>query len=238
LVNGLKAAAGDALDSVVVYGSAVRGGYDADHSDVDVMVVLNDDARSVIEAIENAVAVARLSARVECMVLRTDELHSAADVFPLLYDDVRSCHVVLHGDDRFSALVIHDHHKRWRIEQELREMRIRLRRVMIDHQGNDAQLRLELGRKRKQLRSPLHALLQLLGNPADDDSVDATFAAAAVRFNVDLAPFAAVATQHSTDHSTTEHIAMVAAGDSLRALLAATIDAVEHLDRATDGGAP
>ena len=62
---------------------------------------------------------ARASARIEVMILHRDEIPRAADVFPLLYDDVRSCHAVLHGSDPFAQLVVHDEHRRLRIEQEL-----------------------------------------------------------------------------------------------------------------------
>ena len=230
LVTDLKAALADNLAAVVVYGSAVRGGYDVDHSDVDVMVILRDDPRLGIEAMANALAIARLSARIECMILRHDDLHAAADVFPLLYDDVRSCHALLHGQDPFAGLVIHDHHRRLRIEQELREMRIRLRRVMADHVGNHGHLGAELRRKHTQLRSPLYALLQLRSVPCTDDGPATVLTTAGRHFDVDVGALSRLTS--GADHDTT-----MAAADALRTLLTRAIAAVEALDPETTRGA-
>lgn len=163
LRTSLIAALGDDLQALIVYGSAVRGGYVEGRSDVDLLVVLRKDDRATLERIGPSLLVARTSARIESMLLRTDELRSAADVFPLLYDDVRSCHAVLHGSDVFSALEIADTHRRLRIEQELREARIRLRLVVSEAPQLPRALTGAVARKLKQLRSPLHALLQLRG---------------------------------------------------------------------------
>ena len=46
-----------------------------------------------------------------------------------------SRHVALSGTDPFSGLNVHDTHRRLRIEQELREARIRMRRAVVDAMG-------------------------------------------------------------------------------------------------------
>jgi predicted nucleotidyltransferase len=171
LRDSLIAALGDDLQALIVYGSAVRGGYVEGRSDVDLLIVLRKDDRATLERIGASLLLARTSARIESMLLRGDELSSAADVFPLLYDDVRSCHVVLHGSDVFSALEIADTHRRLRVEQELREARIRLRLVISEAPQLPRALIGAVARKLKQLRSPMHALLQLRGVEVQDDLV-------------------------------------------------------------------
>ncbi|MCX4246584.1 nucleotidyltransferase domain-containing protein [Paraliomyxa miuraensis] len=168
LRDSLVQALGEDLQALVVYGSAVRGGYVDGRSDVDLLVVVRDDGRAKLEAIGNALLLARTSARIESMILRGDELQKAADVFPLLYDDVRSRHVLLHGEDPFAALEISDAHRRLRVEQELREARIRLRLLLSEAPMLPRQLPGAVARKIKQLRSPLHALLRLRGREVDD----------------------------------------------------------------------
>ena len=42
------------------------------------------------------------------------EIARSADVFPLLFDDVRRCHSVLYGSDPFATLVIQKEHIRLR----------------------------------------------------------------------------------------------------------------------------
>ncbi len=89
------------------------------------------------------------------MVLKHDNIAAASDVFPLLYDDVRQRHVVLSGSDPFVDLKIKDTHRRLRIEQELREARIRMRRAVVDALGSEADIAGAVARKVKQIRGPL-----------------------------------------------------------------------------------
>lgn len=180
---------GDALDSILVFGSLARGGFDADRSDIDLVIVLRDDSRKRLRAIGTALDVARGAARIEAILLRADELGNAADVFPLFYDDIRSCNIVLHGSDPFAPLRIHDEHRRLRVEQELREARIRLRRVIAESAANPRVLAGALERKIKQIRGPLHALLRLRGSTGGDD-VASVLRACAERYTLDLAALA------------------------------------------------
>lgn len=168
LRDALVGALGDDLEALVVYGSAVRGGFHEGRSDIDLLVILRHDERSLLEKIGGLLLLARTSARIECMLLRGDELARQADVFPLLYDDVRSRHVLLHGKDPFSSLEISNAHRRLRIEQELRDARIRLRLVLSEAPLLPRLLNGAVARKVKQLRSPLHALLGLRGREVDD----------------------------------------------------------------------
>jgi hypothetical protein len=209
---------GDDLVAIVAYGSAVRGGYVPGRSDVDLIVVLARDDRETLERIGNALVVARTSARIETMLLTAPELPRAADVFPLLFDDVRSKHAILHGDDPFTGLHIADAHRRLRIEQELREARIRLRLVLSEASRLPRGLRGAVARKIKQLRGPLHALLVLEGKAPGDDRVETVMKAAC--------------TAHGGDAGALLRFeeAPEAAYDALTALLDAAIDRVDNLE--------
>jgi predicted nucleotidyltransferase len=184
LAEALRTSLGDDLQALVVYGSAVRGGYVEARSDIDLLVVIRDDSRRVLEKIGGALLVARTSARIESMILRGDELQRAADVFPLLYDDVRGCHALLHGTDPFAALEIADTHRRLRIEQELREARIRLRLLLSEAPMLPRMLPGAVARKIKQLRSPMHALLRLRGREVDG-GIDSVMRGVCALYQVD-----------------------------------------------------
>lgn len=187
LVASVKKMLGDDLAGVVMHGSAVRGNFAPATSDIDLLLVLKSDHPERIEKIGPALRLARASARVQCMILRVDEIARAADVFPLLYEDIKQCHAVLHGEDAFAALVIHDEHKRLRVEQELRDARIRLRKLVAeDGLAGDALVE-PVTRKVKQLRSPLAALLVLNGKPRHED-VDRVLQGCAVLLGCDVAP--------------------------------------------------
>lgn len=215
LKGALIKAAGDELVALLVFGSAARGGWRPGRSDVDVMVVLRDDSREVLERIGHPLLLARYAARVEAIVLRADEVAHAADVFPLLYDELREDGVALHGESPFAGLQISDKHRRLRIEQELREARIRLRRMVTDSDGAKPALAIAVERKLRQVRSPLRALLKLSGNDPGV-SLDAVLTAACKTFGVDGASL------------TRAHEDPASAYTALTKLLAAAIDEADR----------
>jgi predicted nucleotidyltransferase len=178
---------GDALQAIVAFGSLARGGFDPERSDIDLVIVLRDDRRDALRSIGPALDLARSAARIEAMILRGDELGNAADVFPLFYDDIRGRNIVLHGEDPFAALEILDEHRRLRIEQELREARIRLRRAVVESTNVPRGFAGAIERKIKQFRGPLHALLRLRGEELGDD-LAGVLAAASKRYGLEPAP--------------------------------------------------
>jgi predicted nucleotidyltransferase len=190
LVSGLKKAFGEQLLSIVAHGSATRGGW-REGSDVDIIVVLRESSRQALEASANALQGARWSARIETMVLVEHEIARAADVFPVFYDEIQRCHSLLHGADVFKDLKIEPHHLRLRIEQELREVQIRLRRAVVDAQGNQDALRGVVARKIKQVRSPLRALLEKKGVTCEGD-LPSVLKTAGTSFGVDIAAISRV----------------------------------------------
>jgi predicted nucleotidyltransferase len=217
----LQSALGDDLVALIVYGSAARGDYREGKSDVDLVVVLKNAERDALDAISNALQLARYSARIEAMILTAAEIQRAADVFPLLYDDIRREHILLAGKDPFSALEISDRHRRLRVEQELREAQIRLRRAVVDAQGARDLLAGAVFRKVRQLRGPLRALLSLRGVEVGD-ALDDVLARAGAQYGVETKPLFAV------------HAAPAEAHAALEKLLAAAVDDV---DRMEEGGA-
>jgi predicted nucleotidyltransferase len=216
LQGELSRALGDNLVALLVFGSAARGEFREQVSDVDLVVVLREASAAALSALSNPLQVARNAARIEAMVLVADEIPRAADVFPLFYDDLRSSHVLLHGTDPFASLVIADHHRRLRIEQELREASIRLRRAVIDA-GSPRNLVGAIDRKVKQIRGPLRALLSLHGRPVGPALAE-VFAAAGQLYKIDQAPL--LRTQEDP----------AAALDTLQRLLLAAVDDVDRME--------
>jgi predicted nucleotidyltransferase len=191
LRRALEKTLGDDLVSMIVHGSAVRGGFRDRESDVDVVLVLKKTDKETLDAIGNALGVARNAARVECMVLSETEIARAADVFPLFYRDIQRVHAVLTGKDPFDGLEISKKHLRLRIEQELREAQIRMRRAITDALGDDGLVTGAVLRKTRQVRAPLRALLALRGDDCPDD-LASVLAAASKAYGVDTAPLSRV----------------------------------------------
>ena len=127
-----------------------------------------------------------------------------------------SHHIVLHGGDPFAGLVIESHHLRLRIEQELRDVSIRLRRSVTDARGDDALLAEAVNRKLKRIRFPLRTLLRLLGEEVTDE-LRIVLERAGRRFRVDATAFAHVGAKPRQAH------------DELATLLERAIEAVDKL---------
>jgi predicted nucleotidyltransferase len=189
-VGELEKAFGDDLVGVVVHGSTVRGEYRPGDSDVDVVVVVKDASYAKLAAVGNATRLARYSARIEAMFLAEGEIAGAADCFPLLYDEIKRDHALLAGRDPFSAVEVHDTHRTLRIEQELREAQIRMRRAVTDLADAKGSVAGAVAQKARQVRTPLRALLALAGVEAKPELGD-VLAKAGDRWKVDVAPLRA-----------------------------------------------
>jgi predicted nucleotidyltransferase len=191
LTSALQSILGDNLHSLVVHGSVARNHYRTESSNIDLVVVLNRANSESLSRISDALTAARYRANVESMILVASEVARSADVFPLLYSDLRDHHLVLCGADLFSDLKISNEHIRLRIEQELRETLIRLRRVLVDTGGHPDALALPLVRRFKQVQSPLRSLLKLaqISLSEHDDVVEVT----ANYFRIDPAPLKTIA---------------------------------------------
>jgi transposase-like protein len=151
------------------------------------------------------------------MVLTEEEIERAADVFPLYYEDIQKCHAVVHGTDPFETLIIAPENRRLRIEQELREARIRLRRAVVDGRGDERALGRAVSRKLRQVRFPLRALLELVGVECESHALDIVVEKACRKFGVESSSLRRVEAKPE------------AAYDALSMLLGRAIDVVDHL---------
>lgn len=199
LTAALEGVLGPNLVSLVVHGSTVRGDFRAGVSDIDVIVVLRDTAFGELAKASDPLLLARHAARVEAMLLKEQELPRTSDVFPLFYRDVQRRHVVLTGSDPFASLEISPAGRRLRIEQELREARIRMRKSALETLGERSELVGPLERKLRQLRCPLHALLELRGIATSDGLVEVLTACGRV-LGLDIAPLLDVPARPEAAH--------------------------------------
>jgi predicted nucleotidyltransferase len=166
LTSSLRQIFKDDLVSVIVHGSAARGEFVPDESDVDLVIVIRNDTLETLEAAGKALLLARFSSRIEGILMSESEVSGASDVFPLMYRDIAEEGVAIVGKNVFASFEPKREHVRLRIEQELREARMRLRRSVAEGRGDEALLHRVLEAKKKQLRSPLRATLTLLGEAA------------------------------------------------------------------------
>ncbi|MGC2197330.1 MAG: nucleotidyltransferase domain-containing protein [Terriglobales bacterium] len=132
-VNRLQQAAGTNLESVILYGSAASGEYDADYSNVNLLALLKDTSLPKLLALAPAIETWTQQRNPAPLFITREELERSADVFSIELMDMQRQHRVLFGPDVVSGLQIPMHLHRVQLEYELREKLILLRqRLLMD----------------------------------------------------------------------------------------------------------
>ncbi|MCX7751992.1 MAG: hypothetical protein N2443_03880 [Blastocatellia bacterium] len=131
LVEGLKAAHGAQLVSVVLYGSAVTGDFDPERSNYNVLVVLQTIAPEDLRAARPVIEDWQARGHPLPLYFTREEMADASDVFPMEFLDMSAAHRVLYGEDPFLGLDVPTVHLRHQLEYELRGKLIRLRELYI-----------------------------------------------------------------------------------------------------------
>jgi len=135
-LSRLRQAAGNNLQSVILYGSAADGEFHPDFSNVNLLCVLGESSFAVLQKLKPAVEWwVRLRHPVP-LILTSEELERSADVFSIELLDMRDRHRVLYGADALQGLVIPLHLHRAQLEYELREKTILLRERILLASGN------------------------------------------------------------------------------------------------------
>jgi predicted nucleotidyltransferase len=190
----LAGAAGANLAGLILYGGLARGRYRPGRSDVNLVVLLHDATAASLAPLALPLRAAWRAARVEPMVLTPAEVRRAADVFPTKFLDIKEHHIVLAGSDPFVGLEVAREAVQVRVEQELRNLALRLRRRYLAAAGVPAELRPILLDAARPLALALAALLRLAGLAVPEEDLSVTiFRAAAGAFDLDGEALAALA---------------------------------------------
>src|SRR5437773_6110391 len=131
LVRDLRAAHGDNLAAVVLYGSAAAGDHHELRSDRNLLIALKRISTSDLHVAETAMREWQKLGQQIPVYFTVDELQSAADVFPIEFLQMEKARKVLYGRDPFEFVQISDANLRHQTEYELRIKLIRLRRLYI-----------------------------------------------------------------------------------------------------------
>jgi len=136
LVEKLKAAAGANLKSAVLYGSAAGGEFHAEHSDLNVLLVLERLGLTELEKLNSTARWWESKGHPAPLVFTPEELARSADVFAIELLDIKARHEVLAGEDFFTALEVPLNLHRAQVERELRTNLVRLRQHYLAGSGN------------------------------------------------------------------------------------------------------
>ena len=229
LVDKLKAAYGDRLVSVVLYGSAVTGDHQPKFSDYNVLCVVAELTRRELAAGEPIFRWWREKGSPAPLLLTEREVATATDCFAIEFRDIQACHRILYGKDVVSDLVIDNSFYRAQVEHDLRSKLLRLRQKAAGMLSDpDLLRRLLLDSVSTFCVLFRHALL-LDGvriEPRKRDIVRA----ARQHFAIDAAPFETLLDVREERLKPREADA-VALLDPYLAAIAAVIDAVDRLEK-------
>lgn len=131
LADRLSQAAGENLQAVVLYGSAVTGEYRKNHSDLNLMCILRRTGTEDLEHLHEPLAWWKRKGYPIPQVFTETELRASADIFAIELLDMKANHRMLYGDDFFSALHVPTKLHKLQVERELRTNLVRLRQGIL-----------------------------------------------------------------------------------------------------------
>ena len=140
-------AAGDNLESVVLYGSSVRGDAEAPYSDLNLLCLVRSAALAELGKMATLIHwwVQGQGQRAP-LVFTADELRSSADVFAIELLDMQRAHRVLLGAEIISAIPVPMNLHRVQVEHELRTLIQKLRQHYLHNPADEAALRTVLAK--------------------------------------------------------------------------------------------
>ncbi len=192
LVRQLQAAYGDALEAVVLYGSAARhAGTPA--GTMDVLVLVRELADGALRAAGAATRAWLEAGHPAPMTLTSAEWRSSADIFAIEYADILAAHRVLHGTLPLDGIVVTRDNLRLQLEREAMGKLLQLRREMQARHGDAKAQRVLLEGASGGLFALLRASLRLVEGGDVPPDPEAVALAAAAATGLDAAPFQALA---------------------------------------------
>jgi len=187
LVAQLKAAFGQDLGAVILYGSAAAGEHHAKKSDYNVLALVQTMSTDALVKASAAVRAWVEAGNPPPMVLTLDEWHGSADIFPMEYADILERHQVLFGDLRTDVRV-DAKDLRLQLEHEAMATLLQLRRGALAA-GNDSKAQLALlESSSSRVMVVFRAALRLRGEEAPRDYVDLSKKVGAAT-GIDATPF-------------------------------------------------
>jgi predicted nucleotidyltransferase len=127
LVEKTRAALGDRVAAVILYGSGAGGEHHARFSDLNVLCVVTAVTARELADIEPVVKWWRGEGNPSPLLLSREEVLTSTDVFPIEFHDMLEQRRVLYGEDVIAGLQIDRTFYRAQVEHDLRSKLLRLR---------------------------------------------------------------------------------------------------------------
>src|SRR6476620_2548716 len=131
LIGNLRAAHGENLSSIVLYGSAAAGDHVESRSDHNLLIALTRITTRDLHAAHSAMRDWEKLGQPIPVYFTVAELQDAADVFPIEFHQMEKARRILYGRDPFEFVQISRANLRHQTEYELRTKLIQLRRLYM-----------------------------------------------------------------------------------------------------------
>jgi predicted nucleotidyltransferase len=171
MVRRLQEAAGENLQSLVLYGSAARGDFHEHKSDLNLLCVLKSAKATELSRIASVIH--WWSGQLHeppPRVFTREELTRSADVFAIELLDIGQNHRVLFGEDPIADIEVPMNLHRVQVEHELRTALQKLRMHFLRFSDNEAELREVYAKSISSVTTLLRHFLIVLGESSSSDA--------------------------------------------------------------------
>lgn len=168
-VQRLQEAGGEKIESVVLYGSAARGEFNEQYSDVNLLAVLRDTRGETLNQLAPVLDwwTNKLHRRPP-LLISEEELRTSADVFAIETIDLKANHRILHGRDLLASIDVPMNLHRVQLEHELRTLLLKLRQHYVLAHKSERDLRDAIAKSASSSATLFRHALIALGKPAPE----------------------------------------------------------------------
>jgi len=229
LISDLRAAHGDNLVSIVLYGSAAAGDQVNLRSDHNLLIALERITTDDLHAAHEALREWQKLGQPIPVYFTVEELQEAADVFPIEFLQMERARKILFGRDPFEFVKISQANLRHQTEYELRTSLIRLRRLYIPASASAQKLANLMTDSLASFVALFRAVLILNGQDPPVSKRD-TVNAIVRLLDLEASPFESILAVHSQKGSTLKETEANTLFSNYMAQIERVIQAVDRIE--------
>jgi predicted nucleotidyltransferase len=229
LISDLRAAHGDNLVSIVLYGSAAAGDQVNLRSDHNLLIALERITTDDLHAAHEALREWQKLGQPIPVYFTVEELQEAADVFPIEFLQMERARKILFGRDPFEFVKISQANLRHQTEYELRTSLIRLRRLYIPASASAQKLANLMTDSLASFVALFRAVLILNGQEPPVSKRD-TVNAIVRLLDLEASPFESILAVHSQKGSTLKEAEANTLFSNYMAQIERVIQAVDRIE--------
>ncbi len=229
LVEDLRAAHGENLASIVLYGSVAAGDHLELRSDYNLLIALHRMALEDLRLSETAMRDWHSLGQPMPVYFTVKELKRAADVFPIEFLQMEKARKVLYGRDPFEFVDISRANLRHQTEYELRTKLIQLRRLCIPASISVEKLSALMSDSLASFAALFRAVLILHGQEPPVSKADSVRATARL-LALEVSPFEQILELRAKAKSTLKETEANSVFSAYMAQIERVIEAVDRLE--------